>query len=60
MIRSGEPVDGFSVETEGDRVLLVLSNRYGRTDRFSVTSEDAARIGVALLRYAALTRQPPP
>ena len=49
MIADRGPVDGFTVERNGGQVVLVLSNRYGQSDRYLFESEDATRIGEALM-----------
>ena len=52
------PVDGYSVETTDDgRVALILSNRYGQADLYTLDARDAAIIGSALLHKAAAANQ---
>ena len=46
------PVDGFTVESTPDAVVLILSNRYGQGDRFTFPREDAYTIGKALMDMA--------
>jgi hypothetical protein len=46
-----EPVDGFTVCYDGDLVVLILSNRYGRGDRYEFEAKDALRIGKALVDF---------
>jgi hypothetical protein len=44
-----EPIDGFTVELDGRFVVLILSNRYGTTDRYHFSHHDAQAIGKALV-----------
>lgn len=44
------PVDGFSVERAGEKVVLTLSNRYGEADVFVLPVTDARRIADVLQR----------
>lgn len=46
-----EPVDGFTVDHRDDRVLLILSDRYGHGDAYRLTGDDAIRLGLALVRH---------
>jgi hypothetical protein len=46
-----EPVDGFSVEKQDDQVVLTLSNRYGTVDVYHFSLDDAAEIGLAMVRF---------
>lgn len=48
----GDPVDGYTVSTEAEVIVLILSDRYGRTDRYRFTAADAASLGEALLDHA--------
>ena len=44
------PVDGFTVDRSVDgEVTLTLSDRYGRGEVYTFSTEDAERIGRALL-----------
>jgi len=52
-IGDSEPVDGFTVERDGDRVALILSNRYGHVDRFYFDVPDAVRLATSLLAVSA-------
>jgi hypothetical protein len=46
------PVDGFSVEHTPGLVTLILSNRYGEGERYTLNAIDAGKVGLAMLTQA--------
>jgi hypothetical protein len=46
------PVDGFSVEHTPGAVTLILSNRYGEGEQYTLDPVSAGRIGLAMLTQA--------
>jgi hypothetical protein len=47
-----DPIDGFTVENDGDMVVITLSNRYGWKLVFAVPRDDARELGTALMHHA--------
>jgi hypothetical protein len=47
-IETSEPVDGYSVEHEGQDILLLFFNRYGHYDLYRFTQQDAEKVAAAL------------
>jgi hypothetical protein len=48
------PVDGFTVSRVGDRVILILTSRYGTGEQYEFDPEDAYRIGDALIECSLI------
>lgn len=47
-----EPVDGYTVERDGDEVILILVSRYGTGEEYHFTVGDAKTVGTALVEAA--------
>ena len=48
------PVDGYTVQVDGSSVSLILSDRYGEGEEYTLDPESASRIGHALIAGAVV------